>query len=418
MGRTHATRLLCLLVVALLCQVFTGCGSGHGAIVLNPSPTPPPGISPTPSPTPNPFPTPTPSPTPVPTLVSRFIFGTPGFETGSIQAGVILADGSVTPVVGSPFDEGLGTPSIIQLAADARGRFIYVLNVEASAVGMLIGKPGIGGFKVDRQTGALSRVPGSPVIFPVRNNNLIALDGLGRFLFEPNGLNNAASTGFDVYAIDQITGAITKTPSTSNAPPVGTFSVASPDGQLLFNSGNGRVEVFSIVSPTGQLLAVPGTLLSTAGSAGPMAVSSDGKFVYVANQAEGTVMVFAVAAGGGLSAVSGAPFAVDPGAQFLALTPDGKFLYVASFTITSSGISQTVKGYAVNPVVGTFAPIASAVVSNVDSVTIDLSGKFAFISSPGALFTYSIDPATGALNQLSRTTAPSSDNPNDMVTLP
>lgn len=404
MGRTQVTQLLSLVLVIVLLPVFTGCGSVSVAGVSNPSPTPT--ISPTP----------VPSPTPL--LVSRFIYGTPGFESGTIQAGAILGNGSVVPVVGSPFGEGLGQPSVIQVTGDSRGRFVYVLNVEASAVGMLIGTPGIGGFKVDQQTGALTTVPGNPIIFPVRNDNLITLDGLGRFLFEPNGQGNLASTGFDVYLVDQNTGALTKTTSTSNAPPVGGFTVASANGQFLFNAGNGLVQAFSIVAPTGQLLAVPGTPLPTAGSAGPIATSADGKFLYIANQMEGTVTVFAIGASGALSAVSGSPFGIDPGAQALALTPDGKFLYVAAFTPTSTGANQTVKGYAVNPVVGSFAPVTGAVVNNVDAVTIDFSGRFAYISAPGSLFTFGINPTTGALSQLSRTTAPSSDDANDLVTVP
>lgn len=404
MGRTQGTHLLSLVLVIVLLPVFTGCGSVSVAGVSNPSPTPT--ISPSP----------VPSPTPL--LVSRFIYGTPGFESGTIQAGAILGNGSVVPVVGSPFGEGLGQPSVIQVTGDSRGRFVYVLNVEASAVGMLIGTPGIGGFKVDQQTGALTTVPGNPIIFPVRNDNLIALDGLGRFLFEPNGQGNLASTGFDVYLVDQNTGALTKTTSTSNAPPVGGFTVASANGQFLFNAGNGLVQAFSIVAPTGQLLAVPGTPLPTAGSAGPIATSADGKFLYIANQMEGTVTVFAIGASGALSAVSGSPFGIDPGAQALALTPDGKFLYVAAFTPTSTGANQTVKGYAVNPVVGSFTPVTGAVVNNVDAVTIDFSGRFAYISAPGSLFTFGINPTTGALSQLSRTTAPSSDDANDLVTVP
>lgn len=409
MGRTRVIQLFSLVLLFGLLSVFTGCGSVSVNAVSNPSPTP--------TPTATPSPTPTPIPTPTPVLLSRFIYGTPGFESGSVQAGAVLGDGSVSPVVGSPFGEGLGQPSIIQITADSRGRFVYVLNVEASAVGMQIGTPGIGGFKVNSQTGALTAVPGSPIIFPVRNDNFMALDGLGRFLFEPNGQGNAVSTGFDVYLIDQNTGALTKTTTTSNAPPVGSFSAASADGQFLFNAGNGLVAVFSIVAPTGQLTIVPGTLLATGGSAGPMAASSDGKFLYVANQVEGTVAVFAIGAGGTLSLVTGSPFPIDPGAQSIALTPNGKFLYVAALT-PATGANQTVKGYAVNPLAGTFTPIASAVVNNVSSVTLDLGGRFAFISSPGTLFTFSIDPTTGALVQLSHTTAPSSDDANDMVTVP
>ena len=48
-------------------------------------------------------------------MTSRFIYGTPGFEAVGIQAGVINIDGTISPVAGSPFVEGLGTPSIIQI---------------------------------------------------------------------------------------------------------------------------------------------------------------------------------------------------------------------------------------------------------------------------------------------------------------
>jgi 6-phosphogluconolactonase (cycloisomerase 2 family) len=350
-----------------------------------------------------------------PASASRFIYGTPGFESGSVQAGKISSEGSVSAIAGSPFDEALGTPSIVQIIADARGRFLYVLNVEASVVGEIIGKPGICGFSIDQTTGALTRVPGSPIVFPFRNNNNLAIDPAGRFLFEPN--NSFPSTGFDVYAINQTTGAINKTSANSNVAPVGGFSVVSPDGRFLFNTGNGMVEAFSIDPSTGQLTLVPGSVISTSGSAGAAAITADGQFLYIANQMEGTVAVFAVASDGALAPTPSSPFRVDPGAQSLALTPNGKFLYIQTFSVTANPI-QTVKGYAVNPNSGSFTPIANAVVSNVSSVTVDLSGKFAYISAVGDLFTYAIDPGTGMLTQVAHTSGPSSDDPQDVVTAP
>jgi 6-phosphogluconolactonase (cycloisomerase 2 family) len=352
---------------------------------------------------------------PIPASASRFIYGTPGFESGSVQAGRISNDGSVSAIAGSPFDETMGTPSIIQILAGARGRFVYVLNVEASAVGEIIGKPGICGFSIDHNTGTLTRVPGSPIIFLFRNDNLLAIDGAGRFVFEPN--NSFPSTGFDVYAIDQSSGALSKTSASSNAAPVGSVTVASPDGRFLFNTGNGMVETFAVDGSTGQLALVAGSLTSTGGSAGPADITADGRFLYIANQQEGTVAVFALSGDGTLTPVPSTPFAIDRGAQSLALTPDGRFLYIETFSATGNP-TQTVKGYAVNPSSASFIPIANAVVNNVSSVAVDLSGKFAYISSAGDLFTYAIDPATGALTQAAHSNGPSSDDPLDVVTAP
>ena len=308
----------------------------------------------------------------------------------------------------------MGTPSIIEITTDPQQRFVYVLNVGAQAAGELIGHPGIGGFKINQNTGALERVPGSPIIFTaITNANFIVVDGSGHFLFQPNGQVSGPGTSFDVYSIDQNSGALKKTLAGSNAPPVGAFSIASSDGRFLFNAGNGLVEAFSIAPQTGRLTAVAGTPISASGSAGPMAITSDGKFLYVANQTEGTVSVFAVSMMGSLAPVAGAPFPIDTLAQNLVLSPDGRFLYVAAFP----GTISTVKGYAVNPSAGKFAPISGAVIDNASSVTLDLSGKFAYITQNlDGLTVYSIDSMTGGLTRVSHAAGPFSDDANDVIT--
>ncbi|HMF90519.1 MAG TPA: hypothetical protein VKL40_07730, partial [Candidatus Angelobacter sp.] len=186
-----------LLLATLFGGLLTGCENTtvQGALPPlprqgpSPTPTPSPTPPPTPTPTPTPFPTPTSSPTPTPTPIasritsSRLIVGTPGFESGSVHVGVINRDGSISRAAGSPFDEGLGQPSVIQVTGDPKGRFVFVLNVEAQAAGELIGRPGLCGFAINSKTGTLSRVPGSPIVFPVRNDNNIVVDGSGHFLF-------------------------------------------------------------------------------------------------------------------------------------------------------------------------------------------------------------------------------------------
>src|SRR5215472_14772587 len=281
MGRTQVAQRLTLLCLVTLLVLLAGCGSNVTVSGIIQRTTPTAGSSPTPTPSPKPTPSPSPSPAPSPTpmMANRFIYGTPGFEAPGIQAGIIHADGTITPVAGSPFGEGLGTPSIIEIINDAKGRFIYVLNVETQAAGELIGRPGLCGFAVDPASGVLTRVPDSPIVFPTRNNNMIVLDGSARFLFE----GNLANTGFDVYSVDQSNGTLAKTSAASNAPPVGPFAVASGDGRFLFSAGNGMVGAFSIDTQSGNLTIVPGMPISTGGSAGPMATTADGKFLYVAN---------------------------------------------------------------------------------------------------------------------------------------
>ncbi len=346
---------------------------------------------------------------------SRFIYGTPGFETQGLDASSIDSKtGTVTPIPGGPFDPGLGQSSMIQAIADPQGRFVYTLAVGASAGGTPIGQPGIGEFKIDQQTGALTRVQGSPIVFTQRNDGFLAIDGTGRFLYEPNG--NRPSTGFDIYSIDQSTGALSKTTSTSNAPPVGATSVVSSKG-FLFNNGNGLVQSFAINAQNGQLTAV-GTPLSTGGSGGAIALSSDGKFLYIANQTEGSIAVFSVNNSGMLTPV-GPPFSAGGTGIFLVtLTPDGKFLYIVLFN--SAG--QSIKGFAVDPSNQKFTAIQGGTIDKSNTITIDGSGKFAYVtlvtSTNFVLATYSIDPNTGALTKISQAARPVSDDPNDIIVVP
>lgn len=350
---------------------------------------------------------------------SKFIFGGVGFENGTVDAATINSNGSVSPVPGSPFNEGLGQSNTFEMVADPQGRFFYTLNGAASAAGMALGQSGIAEFAINQSTGALTNVAGSPVLFSQQDSNVMVIENTGHFLLQPNGAIGASSTGFNVYSIDQSTGALTKTSSTSNAPPVGQFCVASSMSPVIFNAGNGMVAAFSVSSQTGQLSIVTGTPISTGGSAGPLAITADGRFLFVANQQQGNVAVFSISASGMLTPVTGSPFTTNSmGAQRLALTPDGKFLYIASTPQSNSTQIPTVNGYAVNLTAGSLTPISGAVVTNVNTVNVDHSGKFAFIAAPQNLVIYTIDPNTGALTQVAQTKAPASDNPFDMVTVP
>src|SRR5215469_5972851 len=280
-----ATRTLSFVLAVIFVLHLSGCGSPRrltingtlppaGQVTPTPTPTATPlgGFpSPTPTPTPTPMGTgalsasrtvqPDPSPNPTATPASLFIYGTPGFESGSVQAGRINSEGTVSAVAGSPFDEGVGQSDIIQIITDNRGRFVYVLNQAAGAFGVPLGISGICGFSIDQNTGALTKVPGSPIVFPASpgnvfpksNSNRMVLDGAGHFLFQPNGLNSNPSTGFDVYAVDQSTGRLTKTMQNSNVAPVGSFTAASSDGRFVFNAGNGMAEVFALDPPSGHL---------------------------------------------------------------------------------------------------------------------------------------------------------------------
>jgi 6-phosphogluconolactonase (cycloisomerase 2 family) len=122
-----------------------------------------------------------------------------------------------------------------------------------------------------------------------------------------------------------------------------------------------------------------------------------------------TVTVFNPAPGGGTS--NSLTFTTTTGVvgpRSIATDPAGKFAYVANWSCSS--VSGYVSMYTINPTTGALAPIGPPVPSqdiSADSVTVDPSGKFAYVTSAGDEFSsdgsvamYTINATTGALTSI------------------
>jgi 6-phosphogluconolactonase (cycloisomerase 2 family) len=328
-------------------------------------------------------------------------FEAEGFFAGKINS----STGQITRVNSNPIANPLGQNIVVQLVTDPKGRFLYALNIGASSFGIQFGQIGISAFQINQSSGMLAPAPGQ-ILFPVQRFGQLAIDGSGRFLYQPDG------SAVDIYAIDQSTGQLTAMAAATPAPPVGNFSATTGDGKFLISEGNGQVMVYAINSGNGQLMSAT-TPMSTGGSGGPIAVSADNAFLYVANSMQGTVAVFSIATNGALTLMAGSPFPTDVAATGMALSPNGKFLFATFQNETDNHVT----GFAVNPSAGTFTAIPGATVAGANSVNVDASGKFAYISQ-GKLATYKIDPLTGALTPLWQTAQPFTDIPTNIVLSP
>ena len=130
--------------------------------------------------------------------------GNSGAGAGSISAySIDRQTGALLPVPGSPFSDPGGPWSI---AVDPKGRFAYVANVANDT---------ISAYAIDGKTGALTAVPGSP--FP-QDPTLsgerpvsLAIDPSGMFVFVANYYFQTVRA----YRIDQNTGALSQAPGVS-----------------------------------------------------------------------------------------------------------------------------------------------------------------------------------------------------------
>lgn len=123
-------------------------------------------------------------------IVSNGKFLYAPLSTSDIAAFTISPTGTVANVSGSPFHTN-GLPS--DLATDPSNKFLY-LNTSS-----------IQGFTIDPNTGALAEIPGSP-FFPSLGITSIAVDPSGNFLYASLFSQTAANGSIAGFSIDPVTG--------------------------------------------------------------------------------------------------------------------------------------------------------------------------------------------------------------------
>jgi DNA-binding beta-propeller fold protein YncE len=270
----------------------------------------------------------------------------------------IHADGSLTPVSGSPFPSGGIDPVSVGLS----GNFLYVVNQdEDPAQDAGAGSPNYTAFTV-AANGTLTPIPSSTVSAGVSPSvALVSPDG--KILFGSDFLaplkSMPAQPPLRAFAIGA-SGTLTPAPGTPMAipyvdggsppgTPVALGLAVHPTQKVLYVDFTlrGEVGAYSYDDTTGAL-----TYVATATLSGPapcwVRVSADGNFLYVTDTANDSVSVLD-------SSNALAPTEIqnlqlhDPGSLLgdaspatasesyeEALSPDGKFLYVLSQRSTTS----------------------------------------------------------------------------------
>jgi len=295
--------------------------------------------------------------------------------------------GALTPVAGSPFPAGSFPVSV---AVHPTGKFVYVAN-NAQFSG---GNGNVSGYTINPGTGTLTAIVGSP--FPAELlPNSVTVDPSGKFAYMANQGNNVSG-----YAIDPSTGALTAiagSPFAAGSTPV---SVAvDPSGKFAYaaNETSGNVSGYSIEPSTGALTAIAGSPFTAGSFPRSVVVDPSGKFAYVVNAFDGDVSGYRIDPNtGALTTIAGSPFPAGFFPQSVAVDPSGKFAYVAN------QLSANVSGYAIDPSTGALIAIAGSPFTAGEgpfSVAVDPSGKFAYVANmdSGTASGYTIDPNTGAL---------------------
>ena len=248
------------------------------------------------------------------------------------------ADGSLTPIAGSPFGAGgagtgapYGSAGGLQRSTD--GRYLLATDPASNQISVLRIKPH-GGLQ-------LADVEGSHGTSPVS----IAVHG-GLVYVANGGAGGSNYTGFRLNAgghLRHITGSTFALPDDALPGHV----LISPDGRRLVgtrvgpNAGPSFLDAFRI-GADGRLTPAPGSPFA-AQRTGPFGSSfspTHGNQLFVSNAHDGaglgSVSVYDVGWDGSLTAISGSPFADQQTAPcWVAMSPDGHALFAVNTAVPS-----------------------------------------------------------------------------------
>jgi 6-phosphogluconolactonase len=287
----------------------------------------------------------------------------------------------------------------------------------------------VDGFAINKSTGALTLLPGSPFSLPSSGGSpgSMAVDPEGKFLFVSNSTNTYGNT--DVLAIDNSSGNLTAVPGSPFVDADQGFATVFPSSKYLFSVSGANAAsaiVAEAIDPnTGTSTPVPGSPFSTMGIAvgcglypcSPisLAVNSAGTLFVVAYsgfQTYRTVFPASVDAATGsltLPTIQNALFQFGEdnsfgGADFAVATL-GNYAYVADIYgihainfAPADGTPTEVKG----------SPFAPGTANGGLVITADGKFLYAASSSANTITIISIDASTGALSPVGNPVAAAS----------
>jgi 6-phosphogluconolactonase len=331
--------------------------------------------------------------------------------TNTIGAFDRHADGTLTPVVGSPFAAGgAGTGTIVgsqgSLQTTSDGRYLLAADAGSNEISVLR-------ILAD---GTLSPLQSSPVssggIEPV---SIAIHGGLVYVANEGNGVSGTNYTGFTLNSRGRLT------PLAGSTVPLPT--TANP-GDILFNpTGKNFVGIeVGTTDPSTFLIdsfIVGGDGLLTPATGSPFAAQAPGPFgsafsptspghLYVSNAhggaANGSVSAFSVDANGALSSIGASPYADGQTAPcWVEISRDGRYLFAVNTGSTSISSYQILTDGSLQYLTST--PFQSGLGIRPFDARLDRSGKYLYVVD-AALDAVSIFAVTGGnLSELSSSPA-------------
>lgn len=257
---------------------------------------------------------------------------------------------------------------------------------------------GIEAFRLDNNTGLLTKVVGTP-FFAGNSPSSMLLDPSGRFLY----VVNRGEADISLYHVNNKSGDLTEImPRTVTGLSPTALTLNTTTGFLFVaNQGGDSISIYSMNSSNGTLTPAKSSpfFLGTNSNPVALAVTPSGKFLYAASSNLACVFTLAVDSQGGLQQLPDSPFTLGTAPKALALSQSGNFLYTANTAGTVSGLLVGSTG-SLTSIPG--SPFTVGLNTNPSSVIVHPSDKFLYTTNSGSnnVSVYTIDPTLGSLTEL------------------
>lgn len=326
----------------------------------------------------------------------RFIYAKRGPQTQTVANGVVVfalneTTGALSEITGSPFDVSANP---LAITFDPTGRNMYAGHL------LVQGTPefNVRAYSVNPNTGALTAISGSPFASPASPASL-DVDSTGKYLYVANTQSNQLTA----YSIDHSDGSLSQlanSPANVGASPIvitaedDTTPLSLSSKFVYVTDPASNIRSFSI-GADGMLGA---GAVTTGTPTTPLGITLDpqGRFAYVADPGANAVRIYAVnATTGALSEIAGSPEVTGGNPQYVAIEPSGRYAYV------SIPGTPSIMKYSIDPTTGDLsAPVAkNDVTSDMQDLVVTPNGRWllATAATGTMVCTYAIDVSTGEL---------------------
>jgi YVTN family beta-propeller protein/autotransporter-associated beta strand protein len=234
---------------------------------------------------------------------------------------VYIADqaGNTVSVLDARTYQVIGTIPVgngpVGVAVSPSGKFAYVANQFDNTVSVIVSRQAVG----------------NPIVFDGANEG-----GPYGIAIEPGGLYAYVtnSNTSEVSVVNLSTGQVVATPTVTEGPIAVTVSANKQ--YVYVTSGNNKTSVVSVISTATNQVVSSYPLKPVLNTPYGIAVTSDGRYAYIANDAGGNVIVINAMTGAYLQtiAVGNLPVGVS-------ITPNGQYVYVTNLGDSSVSVIAT-----------------------------------------------------------------------------